>query len=408
MRKMNKRGSVTVLAAMLLVTMITVIMTFVHASKMLAVKGVAAEAGLLWCESVLGEYDLNLRNRYGLFGFYGVESDISEKIDDYAQRSFADKRYIRYEGSSCELYEYSLASVRNFREQAVKTGKLVAAGVVKKPDCGIRAAVSADVPVDGEAVLQELPSAGMREGMRLPSLKQLGRGEKENPVKKGSDRYFEDRYIQTFFRDFLDEETSPVYFRGEVEYVLAGKKSDKENQRTVKRALMTMRTALNLAYILKEPEMKAKTAAAAALLAPEAQPAMQKAVETAWAAAEAWNDCQLLQHGKKVPWMKDRKSWATDLESVIRSFSAEKGKSSLKKRTPYVDPGNVDGPDYGGYLAVLLYAMNREVKIMRAMDLIQINMRRCYYGSFRIRDYSCGLDAELKINGSRVHVRKMY
>ena len=346
--------------------------------------------------------------RYGLLGFYGVESDISEKIDDYAQRSFADKRYIRYEGSSCELYEYSLASVRNFREQAVKTGKLVAAGVVKKPDCGIRAAVSADVPVDGEAVLQELPSAGMREGMRLPSLKQLGRGEKENPVKKGSDRYFEDRYIQTFFRDFLDEETSPVYFRGEVEYVLAGKKSDKENQRTVKRALMTMRTALNLAYILKEPEMKAKTAAAAALLAPEAQPAMQKAVETAWAAAEAWNDCQLLQHGKKVPWMKDRKSWATDLESVIRSFSAEKGKSSLKKRTPYVDPGNVDGPDYGGYLAVLLYAMNREVKIMRAMDLIQINMRRCYYGSFRIRDYSCGLYAELKINGSRVHVRKMY
>ena len=73
-----------------------------------------------------------------------------------------------------------------------------------------------------------------------------------------------------------------------------------------------------------------------------------------------------------------------------------------------MDPGNVDGPDYGGYLAVLLYAMNREVKIMRAMDLIQINMRRCYYGSFRIRDYSCGLDAELKINGSRVHVRKMY
>ena len=396
------------LAAMLLVTMITVIMTFVHASKMLAVKGVAAEAGLLWCESVLGEYDLNLRNRYGLFGFYGVESDISEKIDDYAQRSFADKRYIRYEGSSCELYEYSLASVRNFREQAVKTGKLVAAGVVKKPDCGIRAAVSADVPVDGEAVLQELPSAGMREGMRLPSLKQLGRGEKENPVKKGSDRYFEDRYIQTFFRDFLDEETSPVYFRGEVEYVLAGKTSDKENQRTVKRALMTMRAALNLAYILKEPEMKAKTAAAAALLAPEAQPAMQKAVETEWAAAEAWNDCQLLQNGKKVPWMKDRKSWATDLESVIRSFSAEKGKSSLKKRTPYVDPGNVDGPDYGGYLAVLLYAMNREVKIMRAMDLIQINMSRCYYGSFRIRNYSCGLDAELKINGSRVHVRKMY
>jgi hypothetical protein len=52
--------------------------------------------------------------------------------------------------------------------------------------------------------------------------------------------------------------------------------------------------------------------------------------------------------------------------------------------------------------------MNSEIKILRVMDLIQINMRHAYYGDFRIRDYNGGLSCIVRVNGGEQEISKVY
>lgn len=88
----NKRGSVTILILLIFLSLISAVTVFINVSKKLAVKSTTKELGLVWCEAILGEYDLNLQGRYGIFAFDGIESDINEKIDFYAHQSFLGKK----------------------------------------------------------------------------------------------------------------------------------------------------------------------------------------------------------------------------------------------------------------------------------------------------------------------------
>ena len=56
----------------------------------------------------------------------------------------------------------------------------------------------------------------------------------------------------------------------------------------------------------------------------------------------------------------------------------------------------------------MAYLMDEDVKLLRMMDLIQINMREQYYDGFRIADYNTGLHAVLRINGEDYAVQKEY
>jgi hypothetical protein len=42
------------------------------------------------------------------------------------------------------------------------------------------------------------------------------------------------------------------------------------------------------------------------------------------------------------------------------------------------------------------------------MDLIQINMKYCYYEDFELRSYSGGLKAIFTVNGESYEVKKEY
>jgi hypothetical protein len=57
---------------------------------------------------------------------------------------------------------------------------------------------------------------------------------------------------------------------------------------------------------------------------------------------------------------------------------------------------------------VTILAYNNDLKIRRVMDLIQINMRANYYGTFDIKDYSVGLHAYFYVNGIKKDVTKEY
>ena len=161
---------------------------------------------------------------------------------------------------------------------------------------------------------------------------------------------------------------------------------------------MALREAMNLAYLLKDPVKSNEALLAAELLTPgPAALVTQKALLSAWALAESYNDYQLLVHGKKVPVMKSEQNWAVDLESVIAN-----------QTDGYIDTGADTGETYGDYLRLFTYTMDAQVRLLRMMDLIQINMRRFYYEDFLLREYNGGLAFVMTVNGKDYETERAY
>ena len=149
---------------------------------------------------------------------------------------------------------------------------------------------------------------------------------------------------------------------------------------------------MNIAYINQNPQMRELALTIAELISsPAAAPATQQALIAAWAYAESVNDYRLLVHGKKVPLMKDDDSWAVNLKSIITNPNPE-----------YIDKNNEKGNTYNEYLQAMIFLTNKDNRLLRMMDLIEINMKYCYYGNFSISSHYTGIDYSMDVNG-RTH-----
>ena len=157
----------------------------------------------------------------------------------------------------------------------------------------------------------------------------------------------------------------------EIEYILAGKETDRDNlEETVGRLLM-IRTALNLRFLATDAAKQAEATEMAAflstvLLSPEAEPVLKEAIIFAWACGESLMDIKALLDGRKIPLTKDASSWTLSLGGLL-SFerSAAEGWESKE---------DGDGWSYEDYLRVLIAIEGKQNKCMRALDLIEVNM----------------------------------
>ncbi len=86
-----------------------------------------------------------------------------------------------------------------------------------------------------------------------------------------------------------------------------------------------------------------------------------------------------------------------DLDSVIAN-----------KAEGYIYTGIEEGMDYQDYLKMLICAVDERIRILRIMDLIQINMRYMYYGTFLLREYNGGLRFTITVNGEEYETEKIY
>lgn len=430
----NKKGSVTVLVLLIFLSVISAVMVFVNASKQLAIKSLTKELGLMWSESILGEYDLNLQGRYGIFAFEGIEYDVNSKFDFYAGESFKNKKYIKYEGTKSSLYNYSLGNLQCLKKQVIKEGKCVTLNK-KYRIKEIKAAKNAETIRPSKVNLSELPSAGLKNNFDFKSTVTMIKKLKSIKAiaKSGSDIYFENKYIEKYFKNYSTHKNlGKTFFDCEEEYILNGGSSDSENQKITKRKLIILRSAMNLAYLQTDKVKQAETFATAELLTPGVFAAgTQKAIQAAWALAEARNDYMLLINGKKVPLFKTKQSWATDLKELtkgmvksgtygrrkgdighIKDRNGDSGKSldkkDFNKKLPYIEINNNSGEIYEDYIFVMLFLMNEDTKLVRMMDIIEANMKIGYYGGFNIKRYNTGIEANIKLNGGNYVVKKEY
>ncbi|MCI6552636.1 MAG: DUF5702 domain-containing protein [Lachnospiraceae bacterium] len=192
----------------------------------------------------------------------------------------------------------------------------------------------------------------------------------------------------------------------QIEYIIAGKASDMENLEQVAKRLVGWREVANVVYLFSDAVKCGEAEAlanslTAVLLVPELAQPVKYAILFAWAYVESLTDVKCLLQGGRVPLIKTSADWRTDLDSVL-DFSGELSASG--------DGGN--GMDYKDYLRVMLFLEGNVRKNMRAMDLMEMDIRQTP-GNSQFRMDACfeSFLAEMSISsafGYRLDLQKRY
>ena len=247
----------------------------------------------------------------------------------------------------------------------------------------------AGTEVSGRAVsLNGIPSAGKHEtGSENTGSGAMGileTAEKELLVSK---------YIPLYFGSFTDgtgEADAALDY--EMEYLLSGKKSDRENLKEAVNKVLMLRGSMNLLYLLNSPDKKEAEALAAAVTAGiiPAQMAVSFLILTLWAFGEAVLDVKTLLAGGRVSFWKTDATWKTGLSGLLdQSFLGETAESGQ------------DGRNYTEYLSCMMFFMDRGVRNFRMMDLIQWNIRM---GQADFSVASCAYQIEIEAEVMQKHM----
>ncbi|XCP85450.1 DUF5702 domain-containing protein [Roseburia hominis] len=181
-------------------------------------------------------------------------------------------------------------------------------------------------------------------------------------------------FFNLYLLDRFGNATAPKEERAldyELEYLLEGKESDKANLEAVAKKLCLFRMAANYGYLLTDAEKQAEAETLAGALcmlfvSPEIIPVVKQALLLAWAFGESVLDVRTLLDGKKVPLVKSRETWQLSLSALLK----------LGEEGALQDGRNAEGGyTYETYLQVLLFLEKKEVLTMRALDLVEQNLR---------------------------------
>ena len=196
-------------------------------------------------------------------------------------------------------------------------------------------------------------------------------------------------YILNFFNTHIsDTHKKESFFKHETEYILYGKLSDQDNFIKFKSHLLILRSGLNLIHIYSDPFKKAQVfEAAAAVSGGTGTYVLQFIIASAWAEAEAEEDVKRLVNGERVAFIKSKDDWLLSFENFLLA--------KVKKCHPVLNQENdsdigfkPNAFSYEDYLRIFLLMHSKEIKLYRALDLIQINMMGRHYKDFKTKDFS--------------------
>lgn len=160
----------------------------------------------------------------------------------------------------------------------------------------------------------------------------------------------------------------------ELEYILAGKGSDRENLEAVVKKLLMLRFVPNYAYLQSSAEKKAEAETlaftlCALLVAPGITEAAAQGILLAWAYGESIMDVRSLLAGHKVPLVKTDESFQLSLTALLKlgeSGDMNDGRDDAK------------GLLYKEYLRMLLFLERKELIGMRTLDMIEMDLRKVH------------------------------
>jgi hypothetical protein len=417
-----RRGGAAVLLTIAFAGMLVLVACLFAGAKAASGASYADAALSAAGRSVLSEYDKELLKKYGLFAFRGDEGRIEKDIMFYAGASLKKDKsaYLPFApaGKSVKLFdikvseikanlkEFSLMDVDIFEKQ-LRDAAL--AKTAEKLTRKKRGGKNFSDPLSGhedrtlrnEGVTDSLPSAGL--GWSFPDVSLLSPDKLSSLADSASKDVLTSQYILSVFghaNDGVSEEDS--FFDAEAEYILSGKMKDSANYESVKTKLVLIRMAANNLAIMADPKKLAQIEEIAAPFAAAAgigEEIARVTVTELWAGAETKNDIGLFEAGKNVAFAKTPAQWAlTDGAKAVDGLFTGK----------LIMPKDGSGQSYEDYLRVLLFLMDRETKLLRVMDLIQIDMKANYNRDFLMREYYTGYRFTAEVGGDSFEYTERY
>ena len=401
----SKEGSTVIFLAIILTTMIGISITFVTENKKLCEKSYVNDVTYLAGRSILSEYNTTLKDNYGIMGFSSYEGEVTKKLGEYLDASFNLKEDLKTSKIIVDSGEFRLSNLDLFKKEIVEySGFLIGKDLLKKNE-------GDQGTIDGKTLIKNGRSGLLKNSAIINSLpsKRMNFDDgwitriKEN-IKKldkvfvtGGENYFTNQYALRVFNNASHNNGKKTFFGNEIEYIVNGKKDDYSNFKSAKNKIIIIRNLLNFMYIKSDPKMMAQITAAAALLTPgPAAIATELVLMEGWALAEANNDFEMLANRKKVPLLKTQMNWATDLDSIIKG-----------NKDGYIDVSTNKGLTYSNYLEVLMFFMNQDTKLIRMMDLMQINIQGTQDKTFLISQTSVGFHVTYTVKGKNyAHMQK--
>ncbi|MBP3458231.1 MAG: hypothetical protein J6K58_03395 [Lachnospiraceae bacterium] len=165
------------------------------------------------------------------------------------------------------------------------------------------------------------------------------------------------------------KETGALQYQ--LEYILIGGDKDAENLKAVVNRLLLLRETANVVYLFSDSAKVAEAEALAlavtsAIALPELAELVKISLIFAWAYAESVYDVRMLLQGGKIPLMKNNETWHYSISGML-DFASDTS----------VDTENSTGISYEEYLRVFLAIENVENKTNRAMDIMEMDVRKC-------------------------------
>ena len=202
-------------------------------------------------------------------------------------------------------------------------------------------------------------------------------------------------YVTNILESYVSEHNGSVPYG--LEYLISGKKSQKEAFGAVINHLFLIRTMTNFLYVEKDPVLQAQsletaTALAAPLMAEAFIPVIQKGILMVLSMEEACVDITALLQGRRVPVFKSRGSFQMQYAQIClatRKLFVEKAKSFPKEGDRLIDGNGRTGLGYTQYLWLMLMMQSWDELYQRTLDIVQFDLRERFNQTFTLDHCIC-------------------
>ena len=216
---------------------------------------------------------------------------------------------------------------------------------------------------------------------------------------------FHEYLLQYMGRYSAEKEENSLWY--EVEYIIGGARSDRENLRFVVNRLFAVREAANAVYLFGSEENYAIAEAlgeaiAAALMVPEIGELFTVSLVLGWAFAESVYDVKTLLSGGRISLLKNDSSWHYGLQGILQG--------DLVETSDPEEAGKTEGMSYEDYLRVFLFLTDSREVTFRAMNVVEQNIRNTA-GNSAFRLDACLTEIEMNVEvqsryGYEVEIRR--
>lgn len=394
MKQREFKGEITVFLSLIFVLLLSLIGCLLQSASIHITKSMKRADTQLALESVFAEYETKMLNEYDVFvkldsdeqklsrrlWFYGAKN-MEHKIqkiklltDSNGQAFF--EQAVRSMGG--EVPEVKTISNVKWHEEEVRVNQeldtLLQENKVSLPTESNPLEVTKRIK-ESDLLTLILPNSQSLSNRyvflgELPSYRTLKQGTEQyrNVSMEGlTQKALFVEYLIRHFSDYTTNDVDNSLFY-ELEYLLEGKGSDKENLEAVLKKILTVRTGVNYVYLLTDQtkQAEAETMAVAlcsAIPVPGVSVAVKQAILFAWAYGESIQDLRVLAKGERVAIVKTRENWQLDLDGLLKLGTAEETTKQIESE---------NGMSYSDYVKVFLATDKTENLCMRALDLMEL------------------------------------